>query len=325
MAGVPLKKRSSSVAAANKIDSIKWEAAQWVDCRMDDGPFDEAGFDAWLARDPRHQSAFDAMWRRITGPELGAALHDFDRRKAGRRTAVAGAVAVLLVVTAGYRAVPFVELQMARPQEFAAADGKVREIKLDDGTRLTLGGGAKVKVRYTGHDRLIELGQGVLFANVAHDGDRPFRIRTGGADIVDIGTSFEVVSKPSSVRVTVAEGIVQFASVDRFSKPVSLGANEAAVLDQAGLTRLADIDAGNIAPWRGEWVEYKGETLRKVIADLQSLSPMPIEIASEDLANQPVSGRIRLTDPIAQLENLAVVQSFRIDKTGRSIVLEKQQ
>lgn len=292
---------------------------------MDDGPFDEDAFATWMARDPRHQTAFDTMWRRIMGPEMGSALNDYGRRNATRRSALASATAILLVIAGGYKAMPFVELQMAEPREFAAADGTVREISLDDGTRLTLGGGSHVKVRYTGHDRVIELTQGAVFANVAHDADRPFRIRTGNADIVDVGTSFEVVSKPSNVRVTVAEGIVRFARTGWLSKPIRLNANEAAVLDQAGLSRLANVASGDVSPWRGEWVEYRGEPLRKVIADLQSLSPMPIEIANEHLGNQPVSGRIRLTDPIGQLENLSVIQSFRINKTRNSLVLTNEK
>ncbi|WP_336961339.1 FecR family protein [Sphingobium aquiterrae] len=309
------------MAAVNEIDPIKWEAAQWVERRMDDGPFDDSAFGDWIAEDPRHQSAFDIMWRRIMGPELGVALHDYGRRKAARRTALASVAAVLMVVAGGYKAMPFVVLQLTTPTEFAAADGTAREISLEDGTRLTLGGGASVKVRYTGHDRVIELSQGALFAHVVHDERRPFRIETGDAEIVDIGTSFEVVSKPSSVRVTVAEGIVDFARSGWFRTPVRLDANEAALLDQAGLNRLPNVGAGDVAPWRGEWVEYKGETLREVVADLRSLSPVPIEIASQRLGDQPVSGRIRLTDPMGQLENLSVIQGFNIRKTEDRIIV----
>lgn len=288
---------------------------------MDDGPFEEDAFDTWIDQDPRHRTAFDGMWRRIMGPGMGAALHDYERRMKARRTAVASVAAILIMAAGGYKAMPLIEMQMADAHQFAAADGAVREVVLEDGTRLTLGGGTKVTVRYTGHDRVIELGQGALFANVHHDEDRPFRIETDDAEIVDKGTSFEVVSKAAHVRVTVATGIVDFAQRGWFRKPMRLAANQAAVLDRNGVNRSADVGPGDVAPWRGEWVEYKAKPLKEVVDDLQSLSPAPIEFAREELGAQPVSGRIRLTDPMGQLENLSVIQGFNIRKTDDRIII----
>lgn len=288
---------------------------------MDDGPFEEDAFDTWIDQDPRHRTAFDGMWRRIMGPGMGAALHDYERRMKARRTAVASVAAILIMAAGGYKAMPLIEMQMADAHQFAAADGAVREVVLEDGTRLTLGGGTKVTVRYTGHERVIELGQGALFANVHHDEDRPFRIETDDAEIVDKGTSFEVVSKAAHVRVTVATGIVDFAQRGWFRKPMRLAANQAAVLDRNGVNRSADVGPGDVAPWRGEWVEYKAKPLKEVVDDLQSLSPAPIEFAREELGAQPVSGRIRLTDPMGQLENLSVIQGFNIRKTDDRIII----
>ena len=288
---------------------------------MDNDPFEEDAFDTWIDQDPRHQTAFDGMWRRIMGPDMGAALHDYELRRKARRKAVASAAAILLIAVGGYKAMPLIEMRMADAHQFAAADGTVREVVLEDGTRLTLGGGTNVTVRYTRHDRVIELGQGALFANVHHDEDRPFRIETGDAEIVDIGTSFEVVSKTAHVRVTVAAGIVDFAKRGWFQKPMRLAANQAAVLDRNGVNRSADVEPGDVAPWRGEWVEYKAKPLKDVVDDLRSLSPVPIEFAREQLGAQSVSGRIRLTDPMGQLENLSVVQGFNIRKTDDRIII----
>lgn len=288
---------------------------------MDDGPFEEEAFDIWIDQDPRHRTAFDGMWRRIMGPGMGAALHDYDRRMKGRRTAVASVAAILIMAAGGYKAMPLIEMQMAHAHQFAAADGTVREVVLEDGTRLTLGAGTNVTVRYTRHDRVIELGQGALFANVHHDEDRPFRIETDDAEIVDKGTSFEVVSKAAHVRVTVAAGIVDFSKRGWFQEPTRLAANQVAVLDRNGVNRSADVQPGDVAPWRGEWVEYKAKPLKDVVDDLRSLSPAPIEFAREELGAQPVSGRIRLTDPMGQLENLSVIQGFNIERVDDRIII----
>lgn len=290
---------------------------------MDNDPFDEAAFNIWLSSDPRCRSVFDAMWRRTMGSEMDAALGSYEWRGASKRTWLTSGMVVLLVVTCGYKAMPLVELRLAPPQDYAAADGTVREVTLADGTQLTLGGGAEVKVRYTRHNRVVELASGTIFANVAHDEKRPFRVEAGDARIVDLGTSFEVSNKPASVRVMVASGTVQFGYDGWLNKPISLVASQAAILDRKGLSRIADVNPRNVARWRSGWVEYKGAPLRQVIADLQSLSPLPIEITDQRLLNEPVSGRMRMTDPVSQLENLSITHAFQIHRTDDALIISK--
>ncbi|WP_171012437.1 MULTISPECIES: FecR domain-containing protein [unclassified Sphingomonas] len=290
---------------------------------MGDEAFDEAAFDAWLAGDPRCRPAYDTMWRRIMGSDMDAALQAYGRPGRSGHAWLVGGMTVLLVMLGGYKSLPLIALYLAQPQDYSVADGKVRAVTLADGTQLTLGGSARVKIRYTRHDRVVELTQGTLFAKVAHDAQRPFRIDTGNARIVDVGTSFEVSNKPGSIRVAVASGVVRFGRNGWFDTPIQLQARQAAILDQAGLNRIADMKPDEVARWRGEWMEYRGAPLRQVIADLQSLSPLPIDIADKDLAEKPVSGRIRLTDPVGQLENLSITHAFRVHKTERALTLSK--
>lgn len=291
---------------------------------MDDGAFDRGAFEAWLASDPRNQSVFEAMWRRTMGSQMETALRTYERRRITRRALPSvAAVAVAAALVGGHQAMPFIEGYFAPVKEYQVADRAMRTVALSDGTKLVLAGGASLKVRYTRHERVVELTRGAIFAEVAHDKDRPFRVNTGDTRIVDIGTSFEVVSKPSLVRVTVASGAVRFGRDQWFGKSLDLGANQAATLDQTGLNRIADANSLRIAPWRNEWAEYKGAPLWQVIADLQSLSPSPIKIADSELANRRVSGRIKLTDPVGQLENLAIVQAFRVEQTEGGFLLSK--
>lgn len=304
-------------------DAIRWDAAQWIARRMDNDPFDEDAFNIWLSSDPRCRSVFDAMWRRTMGSQMDAALGSYERRGASRRTWLASGMAVLLVVACGYTAMPLVELHLASPQDYAVADGTVRKVILADGTQLALGGGAEVRVRYTRHERVVELAHGTIFATVAHDEERPFRVEAGNARIVDLGTSFEVSSKPASVRVMVASGIVEFGNDGWLSKPINMTASQAAILDRRGLNRIADVDPNDVARWRGEWVEYKGAPLQQVIADLQSLSPVPIELKDESLMTRPVSGRMRLTDPVGQLQNLSIIHAFQVRRTDDALVISK--
>jgi transmembrane sensor len=311
------------VAELSEDSTIAWEAAQWVARQMGDEPFDREGFDAWLAGDPRHKPLFDTMWQRVMGPKMDEALDAFVQRRRSGRAWLVGSVAAMAALFGGYRALPSVELFLTRPQEYAAADGTIREVGLADGTRLTLAGGAGVRVRYAWHVREVELTRGTIFADVTHDEARPFRIEAGDARIADLGTRFEVSKKPANIRVSVESGAVRFGANGWFGKHIDLTANQAAILTGAGLGRTEDVRQGRVARWRTEWVEYHDTPMRQVVADLESVSPLPIRIADRTLADLRVSGRMRLVDPARQIDNLSVIHNFTVDRRDGAIVLRR--
>jgi transmembrane sensor len=309
------------VADLSEDNSVEWEAAQWVARRMGNDAFDEEAFDAWLAAHPQRKPLFDTMWQRVMGPGMDNALSAYGRRGRPRRAAMAGGAAALAALVGGYAGWPSLELMRAQPQHYAAAEGSLRDVTLADGTRLTLAGGADIRVRYTSHDRIVELRRGTLFADVTHDERRPFRIDAGNARITDLGTRFEVSTKPANVRVTVESGEVRLGSSAWFGARMDLSADQAAMLDQTDLHRIDNAGAGGVARWRREWVEYRDAPLTRVIADLESVSPLPIRIGDRTLAALRVSGRIRLTDPVRQLDNLSVIHTFAVTRRDGTLLL----
>ncbi len=313
------------MADLSEDSSVEWEAAQWVARRMGDEPFDTAGFDAWLAGDPRREPLFDTMWRQVMGPRMDGALGTYIQRRRTRRSMAMAGAAVLLALVGGYQVLPSIELLAAHPRNYAAADGTIRRIVLDDGTRLTLAGGAAVRVRYAWHARAVELTRGTIFAEVTHDPGRPFRIDAGNARIADLGTRFEVSRKPADVRVTVASGAVRFGANGWFGKQIDLTADQAAILSESGLNRTDDVAQDGIARWRAQWIEYRDAPMKQVIADLESVSPLPIRIADRGLADLRVSGRIRLIDPAGQIDNLAIIHDFTVDRRDGAIILSNRR
>lgn len=309
------------MADLSEDNAAEWEAAQWVACRMGDEPFDKERFEAWLAGDPRHKPLFDTMWQRLMGPKMDEALDAFVQQRRSRRSWAAGGFAIVAALLVGYQTWPSVELFMAQPQSYAAADGTVLAVTLADGTCLILAGGARISVRYTSHMRDVVLAHGTIFADVRHDARKPFRVEAGNARIVDLGTRFEVARKPSAVRVTVASGVVSLGTHTWFGKPMELKADQAAILTETGLRRTADASPDKIARWRSEWVEYHDAPLSQVIADLESVSPLPIRITDGNLGAQRVSGRIRLNAPLRQIGNLSVIHNFTVDRRANAILL----
>jgi len=311
------------VAELSEDSSVEWEAAQWVARQMGDEPFDQESFDAWLAGDPRRKPLFEKMWQSIMGPRMDRALDAFAQRRRANRSLLTGSVVAALVLTGGYMALPSLEFSLAQAQEYTAAEGTIRKVLLEDGTRLTLAGGADVRVRYTSHVRNVELARGTIFADVAHDMNRPFRIDTDKGEITDLGTRFEVAKKPTSLRVTVQSGAVRFGTRGWFGKQIALTADQTAILSGTELNRAADAKADEIARWRTGWVEYRDVPMSQVVKDLESVSPLPIKIANKDLAFLRVSGRIQLSDPLAQINNLSVIHNFSVEEQRGEIIISR--
>ena len=95
------------------------------------------------------------------------------------------------------------------PRTYSTAHGEQIERPLPDGSLLHLNTDSKVTVRYSRRERVVELDRGEALFKVAHDNaQRGFRVAAGNAQVLDVGTQFDIYLKPGAVLVTVVEGIV---------------------------------------------------------------------------------------------------------------------
>lgn len=85
---------------------------------------------------------------------------------------------------------------------------ETKSVALDDGSRIVLDSRSRLRVAYTPAVRDIELGGGGAHFEVAKEARRPFRVRTKLAEVVAVGTAFDVVVLAERTTVTVIEGRV---------------------------------------------------------------------------------------------------------------------
>src|SRR5580693_2012655 len=81
--------------------------------------------------------------------------------------------------------------------------------RLADNSVLHLNTDSAVTIRYGKTERLVTLTAGQAGFEVAHEPGRPFRVLAGSAEVVDIGTQFDVRLAQNSTVVTVVEGRVE--------------------------------------------------------------------------------------------------------------------
>ena len=91
---------------------------------------------------------------------------------------------------------------------FETRHGEQLTRRLADNSVLHLNTDSAVTIRYGKTERLVMLTSGQADFEVAHEPDRAFRVIAGSAEVVDLGTKFDVRLEHDSTVVTVVEGRV---------------------------------------------------------------------------------------------------------------------
>lgn len=295
-------------------------AADWHTRLDEDGSArTHAEFDAWLAADPRNQSAFEAVeqtWSSLASARVDARVLKM-RREALAAThrlrffRVAAAAAVVGVAVAiGYAvAPPFRDGPASRPGmimraateggAFRTAVGERSNITLSDGSSVVLNTNSRVEVRYTPEQRSVRLLAGQAWFQVAKNPERPFVVEAGDQRVTALGTAFDVrMDSRDSVQVTLAEGKV---SVEPILSPLArlispppvpklLVAGEALIVSDDASVETRKADLTKLESWRQGQVVFDNDTLETAIAEINRYSATRIELADPALGQLRVSG-----------------------------------
>jgi transmembrane sensor len=204
-------------------------------------------------------------------------------------------------------------------------------VTLNDGSRIHMNSKARVHVRFSNGERLIMLQQGQVLFDVAQDWTRPFRVRAGAADIVAVGTRFDVNRRESGLTVTVVEGKVDV--VDRLPADVASGAAQPAMFDQplrltAGeqvevgpdvrLAKAQPADVRAATAWMHREIVFTEKSLADVTEELNQYLEKPIVIEDAALRSLRVSGIFNAYD----MESfLAFLKQYDVDIDAREDVV----
>jgi transmembrane sensor len=302
------------------------QANEWIVRLRDEAaqPADFAAFEAWLAANPDHRSAYDHAHDAVARiGSLGADLTRHVERRARQRRhmgAVAG-VAAAVLLTAGLVVAP----RVFGPPAYDSQIGEQRVIALNDGSRIELNTNTRLIVRYSESERRIELLHGEALFDVAHDTSRPFIVEADGRSVRAVGTKFTVRSDPDgALSVMVVEGIVAV------SPPAAKGAAAPAPpppllkagqqLDVTGgrpaLTVVPSAEIERNLSWRTGWLEFNGQPLSLAASEVARYTGVRFAIGDPDLGAMPVWAYFRADDVDGFLASL--------EQNGRSLLVERK-
>ncbi|MEP6899177.1 MAG: FecR domain-containing protein [Rhodanobacter sp.] len=305
------------------------EASAWLTRLQDSGrtPAVEAAFKEWLSASPVNARAFtrvNDVWELLPGAVAPAHPPRAAARRRARRipwVVVPACVVLALLVVGVVRMLP------PAKQTYQTAVGAQRTIDLDDHTRVTLNTDTRMIVDYSENERRVVLERGEALFHVVHNPQRPFVVQTGKAQVVDLGTVFDVSHYSRSIAVTLLEGTVWVGS-----QPTAQGAAVPSTVLTPGdrLTIQADgahvldrPDVDQALAWQHGQVHFDDITLADAVAELSHYGGPPIRIADPALATLRVSGVFSAHDPVELASAVASLHDLHLRHAGRTIVLER--
>jgi transmembrane sensor len=209
---------------------------------------------------------------------------------------------------------------------FETGHGEQISQRLADNSLLHLNTDSAVSVRYSKSERLVTLMSGQAEIEVAHEADRAFRVHTRSADIIDIGTQFDVRLEQGSTVVTVVQGRVAVAP--QSSSPNSaVGSIELTANQQLRVTEgewpatPVTVDAERTTSWLHRQIAFDHEPLERVAAEYNRFTSRPIEIATPALRTLRISGVFATDDTDAFIAFLRTLKGVRIEVTETRILV----
>lgn len=381
-------KTPSSRAKLNR-QSIEEASAWFVDFRV--GDMDAAArdeFSRWLRRSPEHIRAYleiaetyvelpakhepgqldieqliaQARADANVVPLGSAGPRDHSRRVVGvpvesrgrklDRRGLLAACALLACCVFGWAA----WLYGARNPTYATQVGEQRSITLVDGSIVHLNARSKVRVRFSGRTRDVDLLEGQALFVVMKDSARPFVVRTDQTQVRAVGTQFDVYRSARGTTVTVVEGRVAVTSLSspdagsaanaggggsNVADPIAgtghamreRGADSSSILLAAGeqvtvsserVARPARADLAATTSWMQRRLVFDSSALSQVAEEFNRYNQRRLVIDDAQLADMLISGVYSSTDPASLLRFLRDQPGVSVTETDTEIRVSRK-
>jgi transmembrane sensor len=255
-------------------------------------------------------------------------------------TVAAATMAAIVLVSLGIRSLwevrPGVAVLVGTTAlHFETRHGEQLTRRLADNSVLHLNTDSAVTIRFGRTERLVMLTSGQADFEVAHEPNRAFRVFAGTAEVVAIGTQFDVRLQDDSTVVTVIEGRVAVrpspvsetrrANTNHAPRYVEVGADQQIrVAADEWPVAPTTVDTLRSTAWLRHEIMFDHEPLERVAADFNRYATKRIEIATPALRNLEITGAFATGDTEAFIAFLRSLQGVRVEVTATDVRVSQQ-
>jgi transmembrane sensor len=251
----------------------------------------------------------DAEWnefeKRIDQPEDIKVIPFFTKI----RIIAASAACLVLMLTFAFCYLNFKETR------YTTTSNKIT-ITLKDGSEICMNKNSSIQYN---------AGYGIINRKIGLTGEAYFKVTKGhGSFIVNTsvakirvtGTQFNVKARKDKTEVGVSEGRVEFSSTTvRGSKIILTKGLYSSCVDNNLPTQAMAIQVPENSLWMSDRLMYRGSTVQEIIADIEELYNIKIEVSDPQILNLQVTGMINSKTPEDILQTLCTLigKKFRLD------------
>ena len=294
---------------------IDEQAAEWM-IRLHEGELTEAqrqAFERWKQQGPQHAASAARMegvvarMQALRGQKaparaaLNAAFprHGKTRKHYGRALVLACSLALPAAAL----------LYSPSPHTWRAdvhtGPGEWKTLRLADGSTLTLNGISAANLHFDSRQRRIELLQGEILVEVAHDRERPFVVQTAQGTLRALGTRFVVKREGDVTVLSMLESRVAAQSANgQQTLEVDAGSQARVSKDAVRLSGSVDTASVNEA-WHRHQLVVDNRPLPEVLDEIARHRSGRLQFDRAALANLKVSAVLPLDDTDRTLQMLA--------------------
>lgn len=294
-------------------DCPERQALHWLVARQEN-PGDaqmHRRFQTWLDQAESHRRA----WDELTGLDAlivqahgrVPARHAVPRSAARRNVLARGGAALALAACLVLAVLPSLSLRWRA--DVITGTGEIRQVSLDDGSRVTLAPDSAIAIAHGAAARDVTLLRGEAFFEVARDPARPFTAHAGDSAARVLGTAFNLSRHGDGATVAVAEGLVQ---VSRGERTHRLGAGDWVDTNAADLAAHGSVPVALVAPWRHGQLAVRDGKVAEVVEVLRRYHHGAILLHGSALADRRVTGSYDPSSPEQALTALVAPLGGRV-------------
>ncbi|MFW5886181.1 MAG: FecR family protein [Bacteroidota bacterium] len=223
------------------------------------------------------------------------------------------AATVLLLFASSFLIFQHLQKEQNIIYEFYVENGK-KEVVLPDHSVVLLNGGSKISYDDKFNKKRVVNLEGEAFFNVEHLGENNFIINTREAQVVVLGTTFNVLSIPGKEELFVESGRVAYSPRDNTGAEIKVIGGEFAVMELQGPVKLDTIN-NNYLAWKTDTLSFDNTSLRDILSVLNKYFDVEISIEDKNFENKSFTGEFYHPDLEDLLKVITVSMKINYKKT----------
>jgi transmembrane sensor len=221
-------------------------------------------------------------------PETKVIYGLFTQKKRLFRKVIAIAAVFLVFAGIGLLLVP----TRNKPVIYETTSAMHKKVILKDGSSVTLSPLTRIEVsaEYNKNNRTLSMISGMASFDVVHRTDKPFIVKLGTTQIVDVGTSFTIGKGEKEIRVSVTSGKIVFSKLDtKEAKELTEGTS---ITFNISNKRFGVLKSDKTSSSGEDLLNFENTPLSEVILTLQKVYGKKVILHNQEIVNKKLTAKL---------------------------------